>query len=102
MCHLLNYIDLTKCTWDDCPNLLCSVHVKMYGGHCTDCWDTAIIILPPTPLDETQERLMTAIKETVPLTTMGREIVGEASPCHDRKSAKGTLKVSNGSAAQTS
>jgi hypothetical protein len=42
--------NLAKCSSDDCPNLICSVHANRYGGRCTDCWDTACIILPPRPL----------------------------------------------------
>jgi hypothetical protein len=41
--------NLTKCAGKDCPYLLCSIHVRRYGGRCRNCWNTGAIILPPKP-----------------------------------------------------
>ena len=47
--------NLTKCTRDDSPHLLCSAHVERYGGRCTDCWETGGIILPPRGLAKAKD-----------------------------------------------
>ena len=33
--------NLAKCSKEDCPHLLCTLHGNRYGGHCIECWETA-------------------------------------------------------------
>jgi hypothetical protein len=40
--------NLAKCSKEDCPHLLCTLHGNRYGGHCIKCWETASILLPPS------------------------------------------------------
>jgi hypothetical protein len=39
--------NLVKCSNEDCPNLVCTLHANRYDGRCNDCWDTDYILLPP-------------------------------------------------------
>ncbi len=40
--------NLAKCSNEDCPHLLCTLHGNRYGGHCVECWETASILLLPS------------------------------------------------------
>jgi hypothetical protein len=40
--------NLAKCSKEDCPNLVCTLHGNRYSGRCSGCWDTAHILLPPS------------------------------------------------------
>ena len=39
--------NLAKCSNENCPNLLCTLHGNRYEGHCLACWETTNILLRP-------------------------------------------------------
>ena len=42
--------NLAKCSKEDCPNMLCTLHGNRYDGRCVYCWDTTSVLLPRLPL----------------------------------------------------
>ena len=38
--------NLAKCSKEDCPQLLCTIHGNQHGGRCIECWETASILRP--------------------------------------------------------